>query len=207
MAKLTLSKGNSKIGHVINFSLPSKITCPGKTEWCDKHCYAARIERMYPNVKKAWAENFEIAKSDNFVKEMTEALKKIPKKYTVIRIHVSGDFFNEKYIRDWIEVIKAHPNLSFYAYTKAWRVPKMLDALEDLTNLLNMTLFASTDISTKSGVGPIFMREAFAGDNKPIMKDRTFTKCPAQGNIAKTCDQCKLCSKASSAVNIFFKTH
>jgi len=36
-----------------------------------------------------------------------------------IRIHVSGDFFNQNYFDAWIEVAKRYPTRLFYAYTKA----------------------------------------------------------------------------------------
>jgi hypothetical protein len=35
-----------------------------------------------------------------------------------VRIHDSGDFFSTPYLMAWLEVIRAHPNTNFYAYTK-----------------------------------------------------------------------------------------
>jgi hypothetical protein len=35
-----------------------------------------------------------------------------------VRIHDSGDFFDEQYVRDWLEVASKVPDVLFYAYTK-----------------------------------------------------------------------------------------
>jgi hypothetical protein len=43
----------------------------------------------------------------------------IPNDCEVIRLHVSGDFFNEKYFVAWRNVAKKHPNIIIYGYTKA----------------------------------------------------------------------------------------
>jgi len=43
----------------------------------------------------------------------------IPKNADVIRIHVGGDFFSDKYFLAWIKVAILFPNKIFYAYTKS----------------------------------------------------------------------------------------
>ena len=43
---LCLSMGNTKVGRVWTFSLPSFVTCPGASAWCRQHCYAARFEQI-----------------------------------------------------------------------------------------------------------------------------------------------------------------
>jgi len=35
-----------------------------------------------------------------------------------VRIHDSGDFFDEQYVRDWLEIANKTPDVLFYAYTK-----------------------------------------------------------------------------------------
>ena len=35
-----------------------------------------------------------------------------------VRIHDSGDFFDEQYVRDWLEIARRTPDVLFYAYTK-----------------------------------------------------------------------------------------
>lgn len=43
----------------------------------------------------------------------------LPDKATTIRIHVSGDFFNQAYFDAWMIVARFNPNVHFYAYTKS----------------------------------------------------------------------------------------
>ena len=45
----------------------------------------------------------------------------LPKKADIIRIHVSGDFFNQKYFNAWARIARLNPNRLFYAYTKSLR--------------------------------------------------------------------------------------
>ncbi len=48
-----------------------------------------------------------------------QRLNSIPKKATVIRVHVAGDFFNQAYFNAWMEVAKKRTDIIFYAYTKS----------------------------------------------------------------------------------------
>jgi hypothetical protein len=43
----------------------------------------------------------------------------LPKKATMIRAHVSGDFFNQTYFNAWMKVAMLNPEKLFYAYTKS----------------------------------------------------------------------------------------
>ena len=46
-------------------------------------------------------------------------LNSIPKKATIIRVHVAGDFFSQAYFMAWMEVAKKRTDIIFYAYTKS----------------------------------------------------------------------------------------
>lgn len=51
-------------------------------------------------------------------------LESLPQKAQIVRIHVSGDFFNATYFLAWCDVARARPGVRFYAYTKSlpiWR--------------------------------------------------------------------------------------
>jgi hypothetical protein len=43
----------------------------------------------------------------------------LPKKFDVMRVHVGGDYFSEKYLQAWIEVAKRNPEKVFYSYSKS----------------------------------------------------------------------------------------
>lgn len=78
-------------------------------------CYAARAER-FPGVRDSRWRNFEAVR---------EALANgdvpfsIPKRATHVRIHGSGDFFNEAYFRAWCDTARANPDVTFWAFTKS----------------------------------------------------------------------------------------
>jgi hypothetical protein len=42
----------------------------------------------------------------------------LPVGVKVVRIHASGDYFNERYFRAWCEVAYNHPEIIFFGYTK-----------------------------------------------------------------------------------------
>ena len=202
---IVLSKKNSKVGNVVSFSISANDTCPGKTPWCEKKCYAKKLERIYPTVKKSYATNLVEANKRTFSLNMINALKKIPKNTATIRIHVSGDFYSVKYINQWIKVINEYPNLQFYAYTKSWRVPSLLKALDKLHKLPNLVLIASTDIDTfnKQEIVPVGWREAYSGSIKP----EKFVTCLVQAGKSDTCESCKVCFKPTLKSNIYFVPH
>lgn len=137
---LKFSKGNSKLGsHIFTFSLLSGWSCPFAKDCLSKahineetgkkflkdgkdtkfRCFSASQEVLYKNTYNARKHNFDLVKkesTENIVKLIKEGL---PKKATIIRIHVGGDFFNQKYFDAWLQVAKDIPNVLFYAYTKA----------------------------------------------------------------------------------------
>jgi hypothetical protein len=76
---------------------------------------------------------------------MIAHIQQATRKVKVFRIHVSGDFYSAAYTRKWIQIVKALPEVQFYAYTRSWRVETIKPALEELRTLPNMQLFASMD--------------------------------------------------------------
>jgi Gene product 88 len=133
---LKFNKGNAKLGaEIFTFSLPAGYACPGARECLSragKHtgkiqdgletqfrCFAASSEAMYPSVRKQRWDNFDSLKGKT-TQDMTQLIfSSLPEKATTIRVHVSGDFFNESYFDAWMEVARKNPLRTFYAYTKS----------------------------------------------------------------------------------------
>lgn len=141
---LKFSEANAKIknlekfGKVFSFDLPAGKTCPfadkcksqvncdenGKRKIqdgpnCEFRCFSASQEVLFTNVYNARKHNYDLLKNLD-IDSMVELIEKsFPSKAGVIRLHVSGDFFNMSYFMAWIEVAKNHPNVVFYAYTKS----------------------------------------------------------------------------------------
>lgn len=135
-SELFFGEGNAKLGkEVATFSLPAGHTCPfallckssadritGKVT-DGKHtqfrCFAASAEWNKSVRNSRWT-NFELVKRAKTVKAIAALLETyLPEGYPFIRIHVSGDFFNEVYFLAWLEVARNNPGVTFYAYTKA----------------------------------------------------------------------------------------
>lgn len=112
-------------------------TCPGATEECQRICYARRPVQEDGAVAQMWAEN-----------SATSDVPEIPEDAQILRLHISGDFDTPEYIMNWVERLKARPDVTCWAYTRSWRCESLLEFLEQLRALPNVQLFASMDVST-----------------------------------------------------------
>lgn len=148
MTKL-FQRGNRKLPREIAiFNLPHLITCPGATAECRKYCYARKAETMYPQSLPYRYRNWEASKRLDFVGLAVVELLKM-RKVKAVRIHESGDFYNQEYLNKWVEIAKNCPHLIFTAYTKSLHLD--FSAFKALPNTV---LFASVDPTT-----PAFMLE------------------------------------------------
>jgi len=84
-------------------------------------CYAASDEAKSPQVRAARHWNFELLRRETEYEMFKRIQVSLPKKADIIRIHVSGDFFNQKYFNAWARIARLNPNRLFYAYTKSLR--------------------------------------------------------------------------------------
>jgi hypothetical protein len=136
MQLLKFQQGNAKLGkNIYTFSLPAGHSCPFANDCLSKadkltgkltdgpntqfRCFAASAEAVYPNVRLARWHNFDLLKKLSTVEATNLILQSLPKKANIVRIHVSGDFFNESYFLAWLQVAKLKPEVLFYAYTKS----------------------------------------------------------------------------------------
>ena len=111
-------------------------TCPGATPECQAICYARRPVMELGPVALMWLSN-----------STCDDVPPIPAECQVLRLHVSGDFNSVKYIENWIARLAERPDVTAWAYTRSWRVPELLPALERLRTLPNVQMFASMDPS------------------------------------------------------------
>lgn len=110
---------------VFEFNLPAGHSCPFAKDCkicVDKdtgkfnrtgtkfRCYAASAER-FPGVRKCrW---------DNYNEILMGKPITIPTEATHVRIHGSGDFFNQAYFDQWLQVCRDNPKVIFWAFTKS----------------------------------------------------------------------------------------
>jgi hypothetical protein len=105
--------------NILNWSLPSVLTCPGAGE-CLHFCYSKKASIQYPNARNSRLRNYHFTKDESFVSTLSEYLNK--RSEPIVRVHTDGDFYSQEYLNKWIEIAKASPNKRFYGYTKSFKL-------------------------------------------------------------------------------------
>ncbi len=143
---LTFSQANAKLiamakrlsKRIKAFTLPSGWTCPAAKDCLSKadrdtgkiqdgpdtvfRCFAASSESQYKNTRAMVWRNFEAIKSalkQDKLAGFENMQSQLPKNFDIMRVHVGGDFFSQKYFDAWLEVARRMPDKHFYAYTKS----------------------------------------------------------------------------------------
>ena len=94
-------------------------TCPAALA-CKDPCYAKQGSYLFPVVKRNRTDNIISSLDTNFVDSAIQDLNGYKKKkYNVVRIHDSGDFYSREYLDKWYSIARAHGDMLFYAYTKS----------------------------------------------------------------------------------------
>jgi hypothetical protein len=135
--KLVFGRGNAKLSTaIVTFSLPAGHSCPFALDCLSKanrldgkitdgkatvfRCFAASQEALFSNVRRSRWDNYELLKAAGSVEKMMALIQaSLPKGYTYVRVHVSGDFYSEKYFLAWLNIALNNPLMVFYGYTKA----------------------------------------------------------------------------------------
>ena len=148
---------NLPTGHTCPFALECLVKVDQKTGKADNQstayrCYASSHER-FDGVRRHRWNNYE------WVKRGKPPV--LPRDAKAIRIHMSGDFFNQAYFDLWLNICYQNPRVEFWAYTKSlgyWVnrlsvIPKNLvltaskggrqDELIEQNNLKHVTIIAS----------------------------------------------------------------
>ena len=121
---------------VYTFSLPAGVSCPAAVDCLSysdrvtgkitdgKHtqfrCFMASIESIFPPARAQYHHNFDLLRKLKDVESMVNLIMdSLPKKFDIMRVHVGGDYFNERYLKAWIQVAALNPDKTFYSYTKS----------------------------------------------------------------------------------------
>lgn len=121
-----LNKDNGGTYNIIGFGIPADTdfqyngetlnTCPSALA-CRGVCYAKQGRYAMPNVRDARRHNLDYSLTDAFVSGVIADLQRM-RKVNTVRIHDSGDFYNQEYFDKWCAIAAALPHIIFYAYTK-----------------------------------------------------------------------------------------
>jgi ferredoxin len=208
---------NGKQASIANtFGLPAgkAYSCPGATSVCESVCYAGKLEKVFPTVKKNLLHNWALLKDadhDTMEALLTEMIDEFivdcerRNAKMLFRIHWDGDFFSDEYAFAWKHVILNHPNVQFWVYT---RVKSAAVMLKDIDNL---SLYYSTDsenkdtgidLKTTHGIRLAYLAKNFAigqADMKALT-NKPGAKCPENlksipliSQKGSACVSCGLC--------------
>jgi hypothetical protein len=144
-----LSPGNGKLGpgrRIWSFSLPSRRTCPGRSEACVGPCYAYQLERWRSSVRRRYSKNLVLSRRRDFVSKVVAFIAR--RQIGVVRVHVGGDFYSTAYAGKWLEVMRGLPAVRFYFYSRSWRVPAVRRVFARMARLANVRVWFSCDRAT-----------------------------------------------------------
>lgn len=132
--RISISKGNRKMGEIKSVSLPPIITCAENCT-CAKKCYAAKLCRIYKNVKESYNRNLEIFNNNptSYWEQVNDSLCTS----RFFRFHVSGDIPTYEYFIKMVETVRNNHHCDVLVFTKRFGfVNKALDnGMEIPTNL------------------------------------------------------------------------
>jgi hypothetical protein len=148
MQLLKFSTGNGKLKNRLIFNIPAGYACPhagvcktmadrttGKimdlpqftgTEADEYRCFAAMAETR-PTVREARWHNWDLLREAIHsngnqaiaLRDLIDISLLSQSQKDLIRVHESGDFWTENYMRAWMMVAQSRPQQTFYAYTKS----------------------------------------------------------------------------------------
>ena len=215
---------NGKQASIANtFGLPAgkAYSCPGATTVCESVCYAGKLEKVFPTVKKNLLHNWSLLKDadgETMVRLLNEMITEFKadcvkrKAPMLFRIHWDGDFFNDTYAYAWKVVIDKHPDIQFWVYT---RVKSAALILKDVSNLSlyfsadSENVKTAVDLKINSGVRMAYLAKNFAIGQADVKKmiGRPAAKCPENNKQiplistnGSACVSCSLCVYSKSDI-------
>ena len=215
---------NGKQASIANtFGLPAgkSYSCPGATSVCESVCYAGKLEKVFPTVKKNLLHNWALLKDadgETMVRLLNEMITEFKADCVkrdapmLFRIHWDGDFFNDTYTYAWKIVIDKHPDIQFWVYT---RVKSAALILKDVTNLSlyfsadSENVKTAVDLKINSGVRMAYLAKNFAIGQADVkeMIGRPAAKCPENNKQiplistnGSACVSCSLCVYSKSDI-------
>lgn len=117
MSKVKISPGNAKMGSIASVSLPAGPTCRSDCA-CREKCYAMKLERLRPSVRKAYQSNLELLRSDpvTYWREVEASVMMS----RFFRFHVSGDIPNAAYLYKMVLIAGRNPHCQILCFTKKY---------------------------------------------------------------------------------------
>lgn len=117
--KITISKGNLKMGSIPSVSLPACTTCNPSAP-CFAKCYAVRLAKRRKNVRDSYQKNLDILNEDAGAYWAQVKAGAMVNRF--FRYHVSGDIPNFEYFVNMVKLAEELPHTEFLAFTKQYEI-------------------------------------------------------------------------------------
>lgn len=119
--QVCISVGNTKIGKVLNVSLPAIISCK-ECAHCMHECYDVRDCR-YKTTLNARARNWSIftRSPEQFFTQIRKTIRR-RRSFRFFRWHVGGDIPNMEYFAEVVRIAREFPQIRFWIYTKLYEL-------------------------------------------------------------------------------------
>lgn len=119
---ICISKGNRKIGRVMNVSIAPLLTCKN-CKGCQHFCYDIKAVLLYGNVLQARAKNTALLweNRDEYFRQIEDAISR-RRLHKFFRWHVAGEIPDIDYLNRMIEIARRHPDFTLWTYTKMYGI-------------------------------------------------------------------------------------
>ena len=215
---------NGKTATIANtFGLPAgkAYSCPGATSVCESVCYAGKLEKIFPGVKKNLLHNWDLLKDadhdtmEALLEEMISDFKIDCTKRNapmLFRIHWDGDFFNDTYAFAWKHVILNNPDVQFWVYTRVKSAALILKDIDNLSLYFSAdseNVKIAIDLKINSGVRMAYLAKNFAIGKADLkeMIGKPAAMCPENrkqipliSQAGSACVSCSLCVYSKSDI-------
>ena len=207
--KLSLRKGNSKLGRIYNISLPPGLTCAKTAKCYEEGCYARKFYNLRPQCRNAWDTNYALylENPEGYFRyiQAVLSLERVP----LFRWHVSGDIPDIEYLRWMHNTADVCPDTRFLCFTKRtdllglwYNDLKTVNVPKNLRFVLSMWPGVSIDKECDDKLSALFPKAWMRDSEKPdprIPRDAV----PCDGG----CDKCGLCWHMKAGDSVVFDKH
>jgi hypothetical protein len=199
-----MSRGNRKLHSCVAvWSLPAGRTCPGAGK-CKQYCYAFKVQKgLNGVVLNARWNNFRASLRPDFVQRTVALILSLH--VVAVRVHESGDFYNQTYLNMWAEIARQLPQIRFFAFTKSLHLD-----LTPLTSLENFTVIKSFDGVFDSVIDKTTDNYAKVIDNAQDVEagEHLCIARTTKRQSEKVCgNTCTYCFEAGHKVKVCFLKH
>jgi len=181
------------------FNIPAGVTCAGASPWCAKYCYGKKGNWTFKHTKASIDRKLTVTLDpETFMERLSFELDKIVENgFNVVRIHSNGDFYSVDYFRTWLDIARKHKEITFFCYTKQWRIEGWYEILKESSRIRNFHVMCSYD-DTMDSRPKRWMRIASISDNWDEVT------CKKQLDKSESCATCKICFDPKEKRLVFY---